>query len=114
MEKIRLKPCSPILMVLFIGAVLLHQITNGYGSLICLLLAVIVMMGQMLLQHQLTQDLKAIQSALEHKHDWESQQTILALTQRLLQDNQWLTEDSKQALQAIQEQVLSQSAPKAL
>ena len=87
MEKIRLKSCSPILMVLFVGAVLLHQITHGYGSLICLSLAVMVMAGQLLLQHQLSQDLKAIQSALEYKHHQESQQQILALTQRLLLEN---------------------------
>lgn len=107
MENIRLKSCSSILMVLFIGAVLLHHITKGYGSLICLTLALLVMFAQALLQYHLSKDLKMIR-ALEQNPTFDNLRLILALTQRLLTETQWLTDDSKVALKAIQERILSQ------
>ena len=87
-EPAPLKPCTPLVGGLIVLAALLHQVTHGYGSAICLLLIVIVMGGQALMLHQIRRDfadMDAAKAAFEADGDPAHLDTIDHIALRILQ-----------------------------
>ena len=103
-EPAPLKPCTPLVGGRIVLAALLHQVTHGYGSAICLLLIIIVMGGQALMLHQIRRDFAAIDPA--------HLDTIDHIALRILHENKLLTAASKTRLQRWRAYVAEQQTPR--
>ena len=98
----RSNPAPRSVAGLIVLAALLHQVTHGYGSAICLVLIVIVMGGQALMLHQIRRDfadMDAAKAAFEADGDSAHLDTIDHIALRILHENKLLTAASKTHLQ---------------
>lgn len=110
-----LKPCTPLVGGLIVLAALLHQVTHGYGSAICLLLIIIVMGGQALMLHQIRRDfatIAAAKAAFEADGDPAHLDAIDHIALRILHENKLLTAASKTRLQRWRAYVAEQQTPR--
>ena len=114
-ESAPLKPCTPLVGGLIVLAALLHQVTHGYGSAICLLLIIIVMGGQALMLHQIRRDfatIAAAKAAFEADGDPAHLDAIDHIALRILHENKLLTAASKTRLQRWRAYVAEQQTPR--
>lgn len=99
-----IKNSSRLVSILFIIAGLLYYPTQGYGSVIALAFAFIVMLGQKILLSQINKDFADMYQA-KHIFEQTGQQDYLEFIQlrakQILQDNKVLSNKAKQELTSL-------------
>ena len=99
-----IKNSSNLLTALFILSVMLYYPTNGYGAVIALIAALIVLIGQKMLIAQTNKDFTEMQ--LAEKQFQETQNSdylrfIEARATQMLRDNKVLSEKGKKELERL-------------
>ena len=99
-----IKNSSNLVTALFVLAVILYYPTNGYGAVIALIAALIVLIGQKMLIAQTNKDFTEMQ--LAEKQFQETQNSdylrfIEARATQMLRDNKVLSEKGKKELERL-------------
>ena len=99
-----LKNSSKLVTALFIIGGILYYPTSGYGTVIALSAALIVLFGQKLLLSQINKDFADMYFAKQQYEQTQNQdylKFIAALSEQILQDNKVLSDKGKRELMAL-------------
>ncbi|OOF44960.1 hypothetical protein [Rodentibacter trehalosifermentans] len=101
-----IKNSSRLVSGLFIIGGLVYYPTQGYGTLIALALAFIVLLGQKMLLTQANKDFNEMYQAkqfYEQTHNVDYLRFILARTEQMLKDNKVLSDKAKREIQQLRD-----------
>lgn len=101
-----IKNSSRLVSGLFVVGGLLYYPTNGYGTLIALALALIVLFGQKMLLTQANKDFADMYQAkqlFEQTQNYDYLRFIMARSEQMLKDNEVLSDKAKREIQQLRE-----------
>ena len=101
-----IKNSSRLVSGLFVIGGLLYYPTNGYGTLIALALALIVLFGQKMLLTQANKDFADMHQAkqlFEQMQNYDYLRFIMARSEQMLKDNKVLSDKAKREIQQLRE-----------
>lgn len=101
-----IKNSSRLVSALFIIGGLLYYPTKGYGTLIALALALIVLFGQKMLLTQANKDFSDMYQAkqfFEQTKNADYLRFIMARSEQMLKDNKVLSDKAKREIQQLRE-----------
>ncbi|OOF38361.1 hypothetical protein BKK49_09845 [Rodentibacter rarus] len=101
-----IKNSSRLVSGLFIIGGLLYYPTKGYGTLIALALALIVLFGQKMLLTQANKDFNDMYQAkqfFEQTHNVDYLRFIMARSEQMLKDNKVLSDKAKREIQQLRD-----------
>lgn len=101
-----IKNSSRLVSGLFVIGGLLYYPTNGYGTLIALALALIVLFGQKMLLTQANKDFADMHQAkqlFEQTQNYDYLRFIMARSEQMLKDNKVLSDKAKREIQQLRE-----------
>ncbi|URL02445.1 hypothetical protein L4F92_03095 [Avibacterium sp. 21-595] len=105
-----LKNSSKLITALFIIGGITYYPTKGYGTVIALVIALMILVGQKLLLSQINKDFADMYFAKEQFEKLGNKtylEFIVARSSQILQDNKVLSEKGKRELQALQQYATS-------
>ncbi|MFQ1014132.1 hypothetical protein [Avibacterium paragallinarum] len=105
-----LKNSSKLITALFIIGGIAYYPTKGYGTVIALVIALMILVGQKLLLSQINKDFADMYFAKEQFEKLGNRtylEFIVARSSQILQDNKVLSEKGKQELNALQQYATS-------
>lgn len=109
-----LKNSSMLVTALFIIGGIVYYPTQGYGTVIALVIALMVLVGQKLLLSQIKKnfaDMYFAKKQFEESNNKEYLEFIIARSSQILQDNKVLSQKAKKELKQLQ-QYASSMLPK--
>ncbi|OBX88769.1 hypothetical protein [Haemophilus haemolyticus] len=101
-----IKNSARLVYGLFIIGGLLYYLTNGYGTVIALALALIVLVGQKMLLTQANKDFADMyqaQALFEKTQNYDYLRFIMARSEQMLKDNKVLSDKAKNEIHKLQE-----------
>lgn len=101
-----IKNSARLVYGLFIIGGLLYYLTNGYGTVIALVLALIVLVGQKMLLTQANKDFADMyqaQALFEKTQNYDYLHFIMARSEQMLKDNKVLSDKAKNEIHKLQE-----------
>ena len=101
-----IKNSSRLVSGLFVIGGLLYYPTNGYGTIIALALALIVLIGQKMLLTQANKDFADMyqaQALFEKTQNYDYLRFIMARSEQMLKDNKVLSDKAKNEIYKLQE-----------
>ncbi|OOF37624.1 hypothetical protein [Rodentibacter heidelbergensis] len=101
-----IKNSSRLVSGLFIIGGLLYYPTKGYGTLIALALALIMLFGQKMLLTQANKDFNDMYQAkqfFEQTHNVDYLRFIMARSEQMLKDNKVLSDKAKREIQQLRD-----------
>ena len=101
-----IKNSARLVYGLFIIGGLLYYLTNGYGTVIALALALIVLVGQKMLLTQANKDFADMYQAkafFEKTQNYDYLRFIMARSEQMLKDNKVLSDKAKNEIHKLQE-----------
>lgn len=101
-----IKNSSRLVSGLFVIGGLLYYPTNGYGTVIALALALIVLFGQKMLLTQANKDFADMHQAkqlFEQSQNYDYLRFIMARSEQMLKDNKVLSDKAKREIQQLRE-----------
>lgn len=101
-----IKNSSRLVSGLFVIGGLLYYPTNGYGTLIALALALIVLLGQKMLLTQANKDFADMYQAkqlFEQTQNYDYLRFIMARSEQMLKDNKVLSDKAKHEIAQLRE-----------
>ena len=100
-----IKNSARLVYGLFIIGGLLYYLTNGYGTVIALALALIVLVGQKMLLTQANKDFADMyqaQALFEKTQNYDYLHFIMARSEQMLKDNKVLSDKAKNEIHKLQ------------
>ena len=100
-----IKNSARLVYGLFIIGGLLYYLTNGYGTVIALALALIVLVGQKMLLTQANKDFADMyqaQALFEKTQNYDYLRFIMARSEQMLKDNKVLSDKAKNEIHKLQ------------
>ncbi|MEE3608404.1 MULTISPECIES: hypothetical protein [Avibacterium] len=107
-----LKNSSKLITALFIIGGIAYYPTKGYGTVIALVIALMILVGQKLLLSQINKDFAEMyfaKSQFEQNQNPEYLTFILLRSDQILQDNKVLSQKAKKELSALQQYATEKS-----